>query len=253
MEIGYFGKLPSHGDFIHRRVDGRVLAQWDRWLQEGLQSSRQALGNDWLDIYLTSPAWRFCVGRGVLDEHTHAGLLVPSVDRVGRYFPFTVLLRLDDEQEFCDFSANLDRWYVGVEELALRALNANRNDLESLDTQLQSFATFPRQAEVRASRSRTESRNTIITGSLNMEPGNGPAFLPLLLLDQAHRSFWWTGSADCMAPTTLWVEGLPDMGMFRAMLDGQWQHNDARRIDILTEAMEQAYTQLELPTISNLP
>ncbi|MCK7582565.1 MAG: TagF domain-containing protein [Chromatiales bacterium] len=32
---------------------------WDDWLQRALAGSRGALGESWLDLYLTSPLWRF--------------------------------------------------------------------------------------------------------------------------------------------------------------------------------------------------
>ena len=64
---------------------------WDAWLRECLTASREALGERWLDVYLTSPAWRFACAPGLLGPLASAGVLVPSVDRVGRYFPLTVL------------------------------------------------------------------------------------------------------------------------------------------------------------------
>src|SRR6185295_2077248 len=54
MEVGLFGKLPSHGDFLRRRASDAFVDAWDAWLREGLAASREALGERWLDVYLTS-------------------------------------------------------------------------------------------------------------------------------------------------------------------------------------------------------
>ena len=67
----------------------RSSASWDGWLQECLAASRAALGERWLDIYLTSPAWRFACAAGACGPAPVVGVMVPSVDRVGRYFPLT--------------------------------------------------------------------------------------------------------------------------------------------------------------------
>src|SRR5215470_14234575 len=94
MSVGFYGKLPSHGDFISRSVADAFIDRWDAWLQAGMAQSRQDLGNDWLDLFLTSPVWRFALERGVIGGNAFAGILLPSVDRVGRYFPLTVVAEL---------------------------------------------------------------------------------------------------------------------------------------------------------------
>ena len=59
MEVGLYGKLPTHGDFLRRRVPDDFVALWDEWLQRCIADSRAALGEAWLETYLTSPVWRF--------------------------------------------------------------------------------------------------------------------------------------------------------------------------------------------------
>jgi type VI secretion system protein ImpM len=62
--VGFYGKLPSHGDFLRRRVSDGFVSGWDLWLQEGMAAARTALGEGWLDVYLTSPVWRFASAAG---------------------------------------------------------------------------------------------------------------------------------------------------------------------------------------------
>ena len=33
MEVGLFGKLPSHGDFLRRRTSDAFVDAWDAWLR----------------------------------------------------------------------------------------------------------------------------------------------------------------------------------------------------------------------------
>jgi len=67
VHVGFYGKLPSHGDFLRRRVSDAFVDGWDAWLRECLASSRTALGAQWLDVYLTSPAWRFVCAPGACE------------------------------------------------------------------------------------------------------------------------------------------------------------------------------------------
>ena len=64
MEVGLYGKLPSHGDFLRRRTSDAFVDRWDGWLQGCMAASRSALGERWLNVYLTSPAWRFVCASG---------------------------------------------------------------------------------------------------------------------------------------------------------------------------------------------
>jgi len=50
LEVGFYGKLPSHGDFLRRRVSDAFVGVWDGWLQECLTASRTSLGDRWLDV-----------------------------------------------------------------------------------------------------------------------------------------------------------------------------------------------------------
>ncbi len=83
---GIFGKLPWLGDFVTRRLPHSFVEPWDDWLQRGMAATREALGDGWLDSFLTAPVWRFLLPAGSAGP-AMAGVLMPSVDRVGRYFP----------------------------------------------------------------------------------------------------------------------------------------------------------------------
>lgn len=87
---GWYGKLPGLGDFALRRLPPGFVAVWDEWLSAGLHCARELQGPDWLDGYLVAPIRRFWLQAGLVDAAAWTGLLMPSVDRVGRCFPLTV-------------------------------------------------------------------------------------------------------------------------------------------------------------------
>lgn len=113
---GFFGKVATHGDFVSRRLPAGALMAWDTWLQAALRCSRGQLGDSWLDAYLAAPMWRFMLAPGVCGTAAWTGVLMPSVDRVGRHFPLTVAAALPAAV------ALHDSWYDAVEALALSAL-----------------------------------------------------------------------------------------------------------------------------------
>lgn len=90
---GWYGKLPALGDFASRRLPQAFIEPWDAWLAAGLARWRDN-NPHWLEAYLAGPIWCFHLGRQALGPGhagtAWAGVLMPSVDRVGRYFPLTV-------------------------------------------------------------------------------------------------------------------------------------------------------------------
>ena len=88
---GWYGKLPALGDFAGRRLPPLFVDPWDRWLALGMSHWRDS-DPAWLEAFLAAPTWRFALGAGVPFELSpgYAGVLMPSVDRVGRYFPLTI-------------------------------------------------------------------------------------------------------------------------------------------------------------------
>ncbi|MCM8614276.1 type VI secretion system-associated protein TagF [Accumulibacter sp.] len=115
---GWYGKLPQLGDFSQRRLPQNFVDHWDAWLQEGITHSRSELGDDWLESFLTANVWHFFLSPGVLGTQAWAGIWMPSVDRVGRYFPLTVAAELPPETMLLTAAPALDAWLRRVEDCA---------------------------------------------------------------------------------------------------------------------------------------
>jgi type VI secretion system protein ImpM len=87
--IGFYGKLPARGDFVRAGLPRDFTDRWDDWLQSVIAGSRALMGDDWLPAFLEAPVWRFALPPGMCGERAALGLMLPSVDKAGRYFPLT--------------------------------------------------------------------------------------------------------------------------------------------------------------------
>lgn len=90
--ISFYGKLPTTGDFISRNLDQKKIQKVDDWLVSGLFALIQSNEN-WIDDYLSAPVWSFVLSKGVWGDDLLYGAIMPSVDRVGRYFPFVAFIK----------------------------------------------------------------------------------------------------------------------------------------------------------------
>lgn len=139
---GWYGKLPTLGDFASRRLDASFIEPWDLWLGEGLAAQRDQLGEGWLDAYLGSAVWRFVLMPGTIpgltERAARAGVLMPSVDRVGRYFPLTIVTTLPQLPASPADIESLLGWLHRLEDVAVDALHDDWS-IEQLDEALEAL------------------------------------------------------------------------------------------------------------------
>jgi type VI secretion system protein ImpM len=94
---GFFGKLPSTGDFVARGLPDAFRKQWDAWLTRHiapLQRQGQSFPPGGLRFRLPSG------GR------LAAGVILPSQDSAGRLFPLSLLLIAESDLT----QAQIDVW-----------------------------------------------------------------------------------------------------------------------------------------------
>jgi type VI secretion system protein ImpM len=90
VAAGFYGKLPARGDFVRVGLPRDFVDPWDQWQQSVIAASRELIGADaWLELYLESPVWRFVLPPHMCGELAVLGVMLPSVDKAGRYFPLT--------------------------------------------------------------------------------------------------------------------------------------------------------------------
>jgi type VI secretion system protein ImpM len=224
--VGFFGKLPSHGDFIERRVGSAFRDLWDEWMQRCIVESQQQLAGRWLDCYLTSPMWRFYLCDGVAGVGSYAGLLLPSVDRVGRYFPLTVVVELPVGIPAAEFATAAGDWFEKIEELCADALQNPAFDLGAFDAALE--ASAERLSGVDRLHAATvfpgnSSQWHWPTASVNAFGAAVSA--PLLSMAQGAlrpMTMWWTAGSELIEPCVLLNRALPRPDSFAALLAGTW-------------------------------
>jgi type VI secretion system protein ImpM len=123
---GLYGKVPAHGDFVRRGLPSSFVTPWDEWLQAAMSRARAGLGPRWEDAWDAAPAWRFALPAGACGPDTVAGVMLPSVDTVGRRFPITLAALLPTGAAVPD-----DAWFDALEGAAL-AGRAGQADADAL-------------------------------------------------------------------------------------------------------------------------
>jgi type VI secretion system protein ImpM len=136
MKVGFFGKLPGYGDFIQRNVSPDFVNLWDNWLLQSIKSSREQLADGWRANYFNSPIWRFVIGNGALGNIATTGLMMPSVDKSGRCYPFTVICQSDEQVNPFIFARKTDPYHDNGEDFILSLLEKERPDLDDISNVL---------------------------------------------------------------------------------------------------------------------
>ena len=141
LTVGHLlGKLPSHGDFLRRGMASELAAPLDAWLAAAVAASRETLGAGRLDAYLTAPVWRFALAAGTCGPAAAAGIWLPSVDRVGRYFRLLAVRgQLATAPSPVALLQGARAWYDRLEELVLAVLE-DRVTLLELEASLAAIA-----------------------------------------------------------------------------------------------------------------
>lgn len=219
-----YGKIPTLGDFVQRGLNRRQAETWDEWLQGCMAESRGAIGDDWLDFYLEAPVWYFAAGPGNIDQQTWIGVLIPSVDRVGRYFPMSIMREFGGSP--LDAMRKARDWYAGAEQLALDCLDENfqSGDLEPRLGRLpQPAADAPRAWEDRDVAPADPTGRVYLLGNSpsTNEVLSAVADDTLLQLYPGY-SVWWTAGSRAVSAALLVASAMPDHVAFSAMLNGRF-------------------------------
>lgn len=218
--IGFSGKIPSKGDFVQSDFNQDFLKHWNEWLQAVIAVSKEQLGQDWLDCYLTSPIWHFSLSPEVCCESSVMGTLIPSVDIVGRHFPFTVAIEHSNTAVTAWYEND---WTENAEPIVLEVLEDNfdiedwfekiSREISNVSIKTTTFSSHESDDKVK--------KSWVIQGSMS------PKILDLLHLQYSQHygaySIWWTLGSELVEPCFIVTDGLPKVSQFVAMLNGQWQ------------------------------
>ena len=187
---GWFGKLAMLGDFAHRRLPRVFVDACDGWLSAGVAASRRSLGAAWLDTYLTAPVWCFAWSPGIVDDAWWFGVLMPSVDAVGRYFPLVLAFSTPQAPVEPHALAEWTRWYESASRAALRTLEGQPT--------LDDFESALAAAETPSASPAPESAGPRPQG----------------------QSTWWPLADTEPSPPVTVIRGLPAADRFAGLLQG---------------------------------
>jgi type VI secretion system protein ImpM len=224
MQIGLYGKLPTKRDFIAVAVTRPWLAIWEPWMQGGLSASQAILRDDWRDVYLRAPIWRFWLGQDICGG-TAMGAFMPSVDGVGRYFPLTVVAQAQPPEAMPPPELDpQDSWFAQAEDMLLAALDSDRSyddvtaALGRIPSPLDLLAASPPEGMVRL------ADGSVLTAA---SPADLPQKLASMRIEDharsyGHQSVWWTLGGEDYPPLALVSRQLPSPHLFAGLLTGRF-------------------------------
>jgi type VI secretion system protein ImpM len=221
---GWYGKLPFLGDFANRRLPSQFINTWDDWLQSVIHGSRTQLGEeDWLQRYLSSPLWHFCLAPGVCGPNAWFGLIMSSVDRANRHFPFTIAHGVPREALHDLSLPSIVAWLRTLDGEAIAMLDL-QGSVQAVEERL---AQFPPPAGLDDTRPRVaEDLAQYLDQAMHVASSEVPSLLAAVA-EQATRgsgspiSLWWT-SADDQGDGAIVraCNGLPTPDAYTAMIGG---------------------------------
>lgn len=210
--LGFYGKLASRGDFVSRDLEPAFTQPWDNWLAAGMLASQQQLGEGWLSAYLISPLWRFALAAGVCGPNAMVGVLMPSIDRVGRYFPLTVAQTLAPGQSVAGLAGGAEEWFGLVEKLMLSTLNQGVG-FGVFEAALSRLTQLP--AVARGPVSRMAGLQIFSAFDIHARQ------FEIAAIACESVSLWWGNGGEGVSQGLIRCKGLPDPQHFGSLLMGR--------------------------------
>jgi len=225
--IGYYGKIPSKGDFITKSLPRSFTDPWDAWLREVLAHSKSELGESWMESYLTTPLYQYVLAPGICGNQTWLGVMMPSVDSVGRYFPMTICKSYPMNTNPLQLIETSKEWLRTAEDLLLYCLDDDFSN-EEFDTKLSALDD----------RSGDDSTITLKKSTMNRYEDSawnfpvheneslGVVYPELVnsMLNTFYPSYsvWRTLGSEKIPPSFVITEGLPPHKSVATFMDGEW-------------------------------
>ena len=222
MPCNLYGKLPTKRDFIAVGATRDFLDQWEPWLQSSVSASQATLKDQWQQAFLRAPIWRFWLGAELCGATT-IGAFMPSLDRIGRYFPLTLMANADQGATIAPPEIDSqDDWFKAAEDFLISTL-----DQETFEAAIQDLHELaaPRQTSSAPAAGVFVDRNATVSIK-NDERHFADVFESLRRADPdniyAGTTFWWTAGGEDFAPMAFCVKRMPDPFLFASMLTGQF-------------------------------
>jgi type VI secretion system protein ImpM len=185
---GLFGKLPARGDFVRENLPRDFTDAWDAWWLRGLADTQRRPREEWCAAWLEAPIWRFVLPPGLCGRNSVLGLWLPSVDKVGRYYPLTIAAASSDD--WAPYAGTMTAFLAASEQAARDALEHDLSPVELLQRIQAAFTASD-------------------------APGPSVDFVPA-------QATWWTEGGPRVAPRLETGSALPEGKGFAALIDDHW-------------------------------
>jgi len=225
--VGVFGKIPAHGDFVAQDLPRDFTDSWDHWLQQSILASQESLGDQWLQHFLVSPIWRFALPSGAVNNQSWAGIILPSVDSVGRYYPLTLIAQIPGHVGVFEYVAAASEWFEKLENVAITTLEKGMtvNELAQELTQLKTVFELPLRESSPLGPQQHQQHSIPLEFPEQSITSITPLLCDALLKPQMPTlSIWWTKGGQHVDPALLLADKLPRPTSYTAMLNGQWEN-----------------------------
>ncbi len=184
QSFAWYGKLPSAGDFISRRMPYGLQQFWDAWLAAGMESLKERNPVSGWAVWGTMPKWAFLLPCQTGVPIAQLGVLAPSCDRVGRVFPFiaTTAIVADNAAHVLPRAGAISLAWCNV----IAEAQVSRSIVEVVDLRL---------ADALAS---TLANDQLAPdGDMTLPPGVSPTSLPWPGIAEQFdiggtESYWWS-------------------------------------------------------------
>jgi type VI secretion system protein ImpM len=184
QSFAWYGKLPSAGDFISRRMPYGLQQFWDAWLAAGMETLKERNPASGWAVWGAMPKWAFLLPCQAGVPIAQLGVLAPSCDRVGRVFPFlaTTAVVADNVARVLPRAGSIGLAWASV----IAEAQATRSLVETVDSHLAQALSTTLANAVPA-----------LDGDMTLPPGVSSSALPWPgLADQfdigGTESYWWS-------------------------------------------------------------
>jgi type VI secretion system protein ImpM len=219
---GWYGKLAALGDFAQRRLPPEWVRSCDGWLSGVMRAGRETLGEGWLEAYLTAPLLRFAWAPGVVDGQWWFGLLMPSCDSVGRYFPLLIAQPRAHAPQDRIALDHLERWFDHLARAAVQTLDDVQGSVDILETALHDAPPWPTPGRIAAGA--VPTAGAVAHHRLGRAAPLSQWLQAIAVQEFAARlvgcTVWWRVTANGGDDTLDIVPGLPDAVTFARLLAG---------------------------------
>jgi type VI secretion system ImpM family protein len=222
---GFFGKLPSAGDFVQRRLPPGFVDVWDQHFENAVAESRGALNGAWHEAYHASPIWRFLLAPKICGESAWAGVMGPGVDRVGRCFPMVIAAPLTADPGSCTrVLQDGGSWFDQAEQVHNAAQANAAVSVDAFDEQVAALAGPLDAAPSRASEFLYDvdwnaAGHWRLPLPAQTAVGSFLSELWTRLAASGSWCLWWTAGAERVPASVLITNGLPQPPAYAGFLD----------------------------------